>query len=655
MPSARSWFNLTLFKKNLTRFWPIWGTYLVIWLFAFPVVLILQDYNRDYFADRFVLLSVPIAGVLMSAFFAILAAMAVWSYLYNHRSVSLMHTLPIRREGLFLTNYLSGLAFFVGPNLVIFLLTGLGEASYGVLNVTALVSWLVSMTLLEVFFFSFATFCAVFTGHLLCLPVFYGVLNFLVVGMLWLVDMALSRFVFGYTGVTSAWNVAQWLTPVWKLIDELYVSGRWGTPWLENMGYIIVYAFLGLVMAAVALLIYRRRELERSGDVVAVSWVRPIFQYGVGFCVALAFGSLLFSIFRGALPDTAWTLLFFLLMCGTVGFFAARMLLEKSFRVFRKKTWGLCGCLLAALVILVCVMEFDLTGFERRVPRANQVASVSISGVNSAPRDSANWLHMSTTDPAVIEQIVALHQAVVDQAVREELFWSHQDWYMIAPEGYEIQEGGLSGFYITYKLSSGKTISRDYDYQLPITRELLADPDSYAAQLNALLNMPQVVIDQYGLSSNRAELLTGVAVYNSYDDRYSYTDGDTPWLDLTQKERTALYDAVLADIRAGNLGRRYLLDDKERMENNYTADLEFTFLVTEAGIEGTNPDGAPLNRITIGLQTTAVNTLAALEHLGVDTKQFETQAERRIREYVPEWYEKFGESWQDVLVGTDGA
>ena len=42
--------------------------------------------------------------------YAVLCAMAVWSYLYNARSVGLMHTLPIRREGLFLTNFLSGLS-----------------------------------------------------------------------------------------------------------------------------------------------------------------------------------------------------------------------------------------------------------------------------------------------------------------------------------------------------------------------------------------------------------------------------------------------------------------------------------------------------------------------------------------------------------------
>ena len=58
--------------------------------------------------------AVPIVSIA----YAILCAMAVWSYLYNARSVGMMHSLPIRREGLFLTNLLSGLAMMAIPYLV---------------------------------------------------------------------------------------------------------------------------------------------------------------------------------------------------------------------------------------------------------------------------------------------------------------------------------------------------------------------------------------------------------------------------------------------------------------------------------------------------------------------------------------------------------
>ena len=45
--------------------------------------------------------------------------MAVWGYLYNSRSVGLMHTLPVDRTGLFVTNTLSGLAMMLIPYAVV--------------------------------------------------------------------------------------------------------------------------------------------------------------------------------------------------------------------------------------------------------------------------------------------------------------------------------------------------------------------------------------------------------------------------------------------------------------------------------------------------------------------------------------------------------
>ena len=45
----------------------------------------------------------------------LVCAMAVFSYLYSSRSACMMHALPLRREALFLTQYLAGLSFLLLP------------------------------------------------------------------------------------------------------------------------------------------------------------------------------------------------------------------------------------------------------------------------------------------------------------------------------------------------------------------------------------------------------------------------------------------------------------------------------------------------------------------------------------------------------------
>ena len=112
---SRTWcFNKTLLRKNLTRFWPLWA--MASFLAALPPIMMaveLMRYrgttsmNALYITEGYYsVLTYLIPPVLLV--YAVVCAMAVWSYLFNSRSVGLMHTLPISRKGLFVTNFLSG-------------------------------------------------------------------------------------------------------------------------------------------------------------------------------------------------------------------------------------------------------------------------------------------------------------------------------------------------------------------------------------------------------------------------------------------------------------------------------------------------------------------------------------------------------------------
>lgn len=103
------------------------------------------------------------------------------------------------------------------------------------------------------------------------------------------------------------------------------------------------------------------------------------------------------------------------------------MLLEKSFRVFCY--WKGCVPFLAALVVLVCVMEFDLTGFERRVPDEDDVASVQIWGMETEPYDSGDWWGFDSQDPETIRAVLAAHQAIVENKAAIEENETYQDWW----------------------------------------------------------------------------------------------------------------------------------------------------------------------------------------------------------------------------------
>ena len=641
MRSGTSYFNKTLFAKHFARFWPIWGLYGLIWTVCLPLGILAGSRSGWMAADARVL---PLnyldttgwfsAATFLAVVFGLLAAMAVFSYLYSARSVSLFHALPLRREGLFLTSYLAGLGFLILPNLAVFLLALAAEAACGAVVFSSLFTWLVVSSLLGLFFYSFAVFCAMFTGHILALPAFYVVLNGLAAGLAVLFGQMAHEFLFGFDGAAWLTAVASWLSPVLRLsachvviptVMDAAGTGRadYASAYFTGLGYVALYALVGVALAAVALAVYRRRQLETAGDVVSVSWVRPVFKYGVAFCAAVALGETLYSLFSALLPRGAWGLLLMLLLWGAAGYFVAEMLLRKKFWVFRG-SWKGCVVLLCCLTAAMCLMEFDVTGFERRVPDPARVQSVSLDAGSTAPYDDANGQGLLLDGPEDIAAVTELHRAIV--ARKADIEGTEPGYtYERLDSGLEVETSGQSWVQLRYTLTDGSVVTRSY--RIPLTQEALDDPDTPAARLDALLNAPgQAEKAYFGAMAEGDYLISAVVTQPHYDGEGAYYYDEKP-VDSVGLE--ALWSAVQADLADGSLGRRYLLENQARLENCYVNDLILTF--RRAG-QAARADGSDTYSVTVTLQTTGARTLAALEQYGFDLDSLLTQAQAQLKE-----------------------
>ena len=644
MPSAtlcskgpNPWWNSTLYRKNLKRFWPIWGSYGVILLLV-PLFFLLTWLDRsDYLDVNSVAMDllgfVSPMGLMLSAAWSIISAMAVFSYLYNSRSVQLYHALPIRREGLYLTNYLSGLSFLVLPLGVVFLFTLGVEAVSGTLMLWPLLQWLIAQVCFALFFYSFAAFCALFVGHIVALPVFYGILNFLAFGMSQLLSELFRQFVYGYSSWPAMSQLAQWLSPFIVLYREGGVRvGDTGGYFFTGLASALAYALAGLVLAALGLLVYRTRPLETAGDVVAVKWVRPVFKYGVAFCAAVTIGIFLHTLFRSLLPGGMWPMLGLMVLGGLIGYFAAEMLLRKTFRVLRR-SWKGALALCLVLTASALAMNYDLIGFNR-APSRYDVVSVYLWGPYTLPSDSASHFDIHCTDSEDIEAALALHQAIarnqkeLQDRLEEDLYSTGYD--PANPDQTLVQSQSV---YFSYDLADGSQLTREYTLQLYSTD--LADPNSVASLLNNLINAPGAVEDAYFLgveSQDAFDNLADISLSNVYDAQtQTYTDLNVD----TEAARDALLAAVRSDLAAGRLGQRYLFDDKERNDTCYLADLKLSFFKTikETDRYGQLWEHDWSTTVTIGLQITATDTIACLEELGLidENYQLTTHTEDMLR------------------------
>ena len=202
MRSATSFFDKTLFRSQLKHTWPLWLGYTALWLFLVPVMLFseLSAYQGGYSAAdaSYLLLNTGVrGGVFISFFFGLFFAMLSFSHLTQSRATNGFHALPVRRETIFMTAYLTGLFCQLSTILVTFLLGAAVSAPLHLSFWSVTGAAMGSAMLEAVFFYSFAALCMMMTGQILAAPVFYFVGNILVPGMEYLLRNFAGNFLFG--------------------------------------------------------------------------------------------------------------------------------------------------------------------------------------------------------------------------------------------------------------------------------------------------------------------------------------------------------------------------------------------------------------------------------------------------------------------------
>lgn len=613
MQSKTSFFNRTLFRKNLSRYWPLWGFASFVGFLAPAALLVrvIQSGETSVAPLRvreiyyyLVADAVPIVSIA----YAILCAMAVWSYLYNARSVGMMHSLPIRREGLFLTNLISGLAMMAIPYLVAGGLGTLLFACCGGFDAWGTLATILAVIGQSVTFFGLATFCAFLTGNIFALPVLYFLLNFLAPLGDWLCNLFARGFLFGFTADYS--GTVDFLCPMVYLTQRLYVNSEYETVrdsaleyqnrltsvTLENAWLIAAYAAAGLVFLTLAYLLYRRRESERAGDVVAVRVFRPVFRFGVAALSALLGGRLLYALlwesFQAGDTFTPVPLAICLIVAGLIGYYAASMLLAKSLRVFRGSAVGAL-CLVAACVAFCAGMRYDLFGIERRIPDQNEITQLEIYLAR-------NTYYLTPEDqPELLSGAQDLQRTLIAQ---KDLIRSNYETYRHG--GSSSDPDASTNIRYIYTLKNGATVERFYT--VSFARSDLQTSGSYANVMDSFVNSPAL---------RQARLRWGDPEFHVESGWFSIQDGDDNFTLGTQECETLL-SAIARDAENGNWGRYDWFEDDGTA---YAMDLSFDFyrdLIDERGTHYQSYDS-----IYITVRPEMTETKQALLDLNLATEQ----------------------------------
>jgi len=449
-----------MFRKTVSRFWPLWAAYLAVLLLMLPLGLSndLQYDSTISIADvQQYLYTMTQASVGDAFVMAPIAAMCVFSHLYNDRHTGAYASLPIKRENIFLSCTLAGLI----PQLLSGLITTLAvlgvQASYGVVDFASTFTFLGIFCLNTITFYGFAVLCAQMTGAILVVPAVYIVLQFTAIVVQGLSQVLIDLFLYGYSYSSLDLGVLSPLIYLANHVDfhsvrEILANGSTRVVSYTFEGWLpcALYAVSGLVFLVLSFFLYRKRRMEASGDFVAYKPLKPVFKWALGLGCGLVLSTLMASMFHSdrtdailGIPSGTATLLF-LLLGGFVGFFGAEMLMKKTFRVFEKKAWKGFLIFCAAVLLLHGALVFDFFGYERRTPDLEDIESVHLQ----AQGDSGSFY-----EPANIEQVIHLHKGAI--ATQQENKAARKDIW-------DDRNIDTKSFFVTYFLKNGKTLERTY-------------------------------------------------------------------------------------------------------------------------------------------------------------------------------------------------
>ncbi len=519
MQSKTSLFSPVLFRKNVTRFAPLWGILLGVLLLSGPVAIMrYSSIDRTSIWMASFCNGSTISYLLMNFGYAPLCAALVFRYLHQTRSAYMMHAFPINRSTQYVTNLLSGLCFAVVPFVVQTLLSQL--TAVGFRGSEQLWQVLLVQLLSFLFFYGLAVFCMLISGNTVIAMLSYVALNFIFAALPLAILVLMRSLTFGVNFELHTDRLS-YLSPIIQLVRSA-TFGESKTRigfWYPLFGY----AILGVVLIVLGWLHYRKRHIEQAGEAMAHRWARIAFLLVFTLSCTLGLGMILtmiFSLGENIMQAAFPVLVFFFVVASFIGWFAAEMMLKRTIKVFRKRQ--LLGWLCAALVtvLALCALRFDVLGVQHYVPKEEKLASATLE---------LGTYNYNINENSVSDAVIELN----DPRLLHELLELHRDSLAQFDLGATGNYGYGTTITVHYHLSGGRTVNRTFDVQSHLIQPLLEE-----------LNTPENAVAYY-------DKLLGDCSFDP--SAYIHLEAFRIGRIYECREPAALKDAMLQDAAEGNL------------------------------------------------------------------------------------------------------
>ena len=371
MSLKTSFCNKSILKSDLKRFWWV-GLLEAIIIFltnTLPLwyrVSDLEGVVRQSGYDVGRIITWQNGQFLIPCIFAVSVVALLFSYMHQVASVSFYHSIPVTRKTLFTTKIVSALVITVLPILLnALVIFGVVSTSNATLDYKylAVFKWIYTGFIYTILMISLSSFVNMMTGNPIGTVIFTTGFVFLPFVVVTFYQFFCSTEVYGFYW-DSAYECMEWI----------YITEKN----LMDFGHLAVYLVLTAVFFALGYLLYKKRKLEMYGEVIAFSGLKPVFIGIISLIFSMAGYAYFGELFGG-------NNIFYLIPLGLLGTIIAWMVSRKSISpkgIFKP----ICTYTLVTLAI-IGIVKFDLSGFERRIPDADDVEWVDIMDVYNSQYD----------------------------------------------------------------------------------------------------------------------------------------------------------------------------------------------------------------------------------------------------------------------------
>lgn len=470
MNNQNSLINKGILQNNVKRFWLLSMLTLIIsFLFrAIPVFHEAEYFSHSdiEFTKEQILQNMHGSQILMLAL-GFVSAFLVFGYLFKERLSNQIHSFPINRITLFITNFVSGFLLIIVPQIITWIIM---LPAFMKINNSGIIvlEYLICIISCSLIYYNFGVISAMITGNLISMIIIYGTINFFGIFISALKSLygdiieQRASFVFSHNILGDIYNLIAMLFPI-KLF-KISISGTYITDEnnlsVQSMRYkvYLMYIIIACILTVISYFIYKKRNTETAGSGISLKKIKPAIIVITDALAAMALTFLIgFFLFDESVDGKSVLIIF--LIAGLFSSAAVRMIFEKTVKINVFKECLRWVIISLSISIIFCAAEVITS---RYMPKETQTEKIIVESKNYYD-DGYNEFGITSVSDA--ESINKLYDITNKAKSKEKLIYFTKSLpdaiYNNYYDGVFRKDSSLQPeFLLTFKLKNGNELKR---------------------------------------------------------------------------------------------------------------------------------------------------------------------------------------------------